>query len=136
MPSSTMKDAIADFFMTGWANRTPVVLPNRDYNPPASSNWIRFRVADHRTTQVTLGSNACYRTRGYVSIVVNVPENTGQRVSNILADEVINIFINKQVNAIVFQDIKKVDVGVYNGFFQTEVLIFFYGDEAVSSITA
>jgi hypothetical protein len=136
MPVSTIIETITSHFITNWNNRTYVVISNRDYKPSTPINWVVFHVDDYKTSQVSIGSNPCYRTLGHVSVIINVPETSGIRVLNLLSDEAINIFINRQLGSIAFRDIDKSRGFIYEGFYRKEIAFYFYADEAVSSITA
>jgi len=131
-----MYESIVSYFETQWANRTPVVYENKSYSPSTRASWIRFRVFDGLKIPASIGSNMAYRTNGYVNVLINVPEDSGTKIAKLLADEIIKIFVARQIGSVTFRNIEKHDLGVWDSFYQISVNIYFWGDEFVSDLRA
>jgi len=98
MSAQAERKAIGTLFNTGWGTTTPVSYENRDYRPPASSEWVRLKILAVDSFRTEIGTGARHeRTVGLVTVQVFVPGNTGDGRAFELGDMVADIFRSQQV---------------------------------------
>lgn len=136
MGASDIRNNLVNFFSTQWANRTPIVYENEPYDPPKTATWLSLKVVDMFMEPASLGSDPCYRTEGFVHIVINAPENTKTKMSRALTDEIYRIFVRQQIGNITITTFEKKELGFWDDFHKTTIKVYFYADESYSSLTA
>ena len=90
----------------------PVSWPNVTFTPPASGNWLRFKISNGDAERVPIGKTTSnYRSIGIIQIQVFSPLNKGISVGLQQADAVAVIFRNWRGATVRCQEASIKDIG-------------------------
>jgi hypothetical protein len=104
MATSAINIAIENLFATGWAATTDIKYDNAPFTVPAVS-WVSIECWDGVSSKASIGSGAqLRRSTGTVFVNIYTPINKGSRAARDLADSVQDIFRDKQVSGITFEE--------------------------------
>ena len=67
-------------------------IPDKDYDNPGNSTWVRLTINPATTSQFTLGSNPIIRHNGVITVQIFQPQHSKRNVSRAFADAVAGIF--------------------------------------------
>ena len=123
---NAQREAIENYFKQAWNSETPVLWNNSRQAPPKTGSWIRVTILNGIANAVSIGQTSVHRNEGLVQVQIFAKKGTGTKVLYDLADIVVNIFSQKQIDSIQFRVPEVIDVGEIEEFYQINVSCPFY----------
>lgn len=97
--------------------------------PEDKSSWVRMSVQNNISNYVSFGPNRRTRRSGIIFIQIFVPENSETLIVSQLTDDIVEVFETKLLNGVIFESPDVREIGVSNGWFQTNISVSFYFDD-------
>lgn len=122
---------IAGLFRHEWNQATPVAWPNVNYTPTTGTPWVRFTMLPAASIQASIGSpgSNCYRYPGIIDVQIFTPLNGGDIRASKLADKVVSIFHEAELDNFRFSEGYVVNVNsADSGWHQKNVRVKFWRD--------
>lgn len=100
----TLNDArieLENFFILGWAGRTPVVFDGMDKDPQGIPEWVNVVMVPYSSHNAAIGnglnSGGKIRDNGIFTIAINTLINKGSGAAWALSDQVKEVMVNKHI---------------------------------------
>ena len=113
----------------------PVWYPNQNFKEPEGSEWVKMSILGGESTQSNLGlTNITERHIGILQFDVVVPEDSGTKTANEIAEKLKTIFSRKDFiagvgNCLRFQTAAITPRGVMHGSYRIVVRLPFRREE-------
>lgn len=113
MTQSEARSYLSWYFRTQWGSKTPLVLDNEEFKPPATS-WVRFSIAHVSSDQETLGAppHRMFRRNALLQVQVFSKPGLGTKTADDLAEDVRQVFEGKTLNTIRFHALSTYEMPV------------------------
>lgn len=100
MSAELERATIGELFATGWADRTPVAVPNAQFDPrEVEGHWVRLSIAQADNRQIEMcGEQSEHRIIGMVYVQCFGPLGVGDGDLRALADAAGSIFRRRSVS--------------------------------------
>lgn len=95
MTRNEVRDLTISTFLTSWGSTTPVAIDNVEFTPPGVvGEWVALSFTYVSGGQASVGDegNRRYDRQARVSLLVNVPVNSGTSRAEELAEKFLDIF--------------------------------------------
>ena len=128
-----IRTAIEQRLNANWST-TAIAWDNVEYNPIASTAFIRLIVDEVDVRQITLANTSpCHRATGLIHIMIMVPVNTGTATARGYADSLSDIFRNADFSSIKCLSPRIRRVGDVGEHYQYSLLIPFTYDKSLAN---
>jgi hypothetical protein len=127
-----IRTAIESRLKTNWAT-TAIAWDNVEYNPVASTAFIRLIVDEVDSRQISMATVPCHRAIGLIHIMIMVPTNTGTATARGYADSLSDIFRNADFSSIKCMSPRIRRVGDVGEHYQYSLLIPFTYDKSLAN---
>lgn len=121
---NTIHSLVETTFTTAWAEATPVAYGNAPFDKPENGAFVRVTVLFSESENAALGG--AVRDNGVVVVQVFTPKNEGERNNLALAQQAREVFQNKTFDKLSFYAGSVTQVGLTQGYLQSNVSIPFY----------
>lgn len=119
--------AIVSFLKTNWGSKTEISWDNIDFKSTENVAYIEPTI--NTVDSFTL-SKDCKRNNCLLTILVNVPKNTGTNQAAKYSDDLINLFLNDPISGITFKKGTSQRIGPFGEWYRKRVFFeFFYNQE-------
>lgn len=130
MGYATERQTIETRFNTQWASASPIAWDNVSYTPTTGTSWVRFSILSGAAFQASLETTPKYRHTGIIDIGIFTPEDGGTQTARTLADTAAAVFRGWSSGGIVCRAPYITRIGQSDGWYQLNVTVPFYRDEA------
>lgn len=108
----------------------PIAFLNTAFEQPKGAPWIHVAVLGGPLMRANVGNGRQFKQMGVVNVTCLVPENTGTKVANQLADSVIKILCDRERAVPAFGSVttygtERRDRGAINGWYSINVMCDF-----------
>lgn len=125
-----IQDHISDNFT--YLSSDKIAWDNVEYNPKPNENWIRVSIQNNISEQVSFGPTVRIRRSGIVLIQIFVLKNNTTLEVNKITDALVNVFEVKNCPGVTFFSPRVNEIGISEGWFQTNISVPFYFDDNVT----
>lgn len=112
---------------SSWATATEVSWPNHDFNVPENDIWIRPFLKMTDTEFGESGTDGVGLRHGVFFITLFLPQNTGTKNGNLLAERLESIFRRAEIDGVILDEVTTTSVGIDpvhdNGFYEILVSV-------------
>lgn len=127
------RSTIQNIVGTGWAT-TPVAYDDVPFDSTTvTDDWIKVSIVDGAGTQISLGSDPCYRHVGIVFLNIFVlPRSSGdtaEKVARTYADSLATLFRGVTTSGVLFRTPSLQRIGERDGYYQMLVTVPYQRDE-------
>lgn len=117
------------------ANPTvPIKYENQKFEQPTGSEWVYATVIQGEGHRMEVSSSSVFRFEGVVNIALMAPEETGTKVLNDMAEDVFDIFADKQFSftdgTITTHRVEVLTRGTVEGWYIMNVMADFRADQS------
>jgi len=127
-----IRTAIESRLKANWST-TDIAWDNVEYNPIASTPFIRLLVEEADVRQASMATIPCHRAIGLIHIMIMIPTNTGTATARGYADSLSDIFRNADFSSIKCLSPRLRRVGDVGEHYQYSLLIPFTYDKSLAN---
>lgn len=110
-----------------WAT-TQIAYENVPFIPPKKESWVELKIFEDDVRRITIGNPGTHRTTGTITITINIPEGSGNRVAKNYAGTLAAIFRDEQFNGITCREARLGTGGTKDGWYSIPLTIAFFWD--------
>jgi len=124
MSFSTERQYIESRFSDNWGSTTPIKWNNIEFKYTPNQAFVELEIVSANIVKIDVLTS--YRYTGLITIIINVPINTGTKVARTYADTAATIFRDKTFDGIVCDSASINTLGGRNEWYKILVTIPFY----------
>jgi hypothetical protein len=103
---------------------TEVPISWANIAPKRVNEYVHPVIQSGKTSQITMGGvTKAYRRIGVVTFQIFVPKNSGTKRSREIGDLISGLFMGKQIDDIIFENVEFAHVGDVEESFQSNVVV-------------